>query len=235
MPRALLHPFLSLSLIFSPSQWMHREGVVEGEENRCSAGARGGEAIYAAAEAYCPTRRSCRPVPTGSLSWTRKALIPSPRHPFAIAAGRLATRRRCGTSVGHYGASTTISNAIEGGARRQHRRQVSFQGQLRRWRTARSSSSKTAFWNREAHVDGEVGGAEEDNMDDFDYWLKPATCWKIDWLVAIEGERKYGLVEFSYGSDMVSCDHNQSNPVYAVFSPSRWSFHASGVILSGFL
>lgn len=41
---------------------------------------------------------------------------------------------------------------------------MSFQGQLRRWRTARSSSSKTAFWNREAHVDGEVGGAEEDNM-----------------------------------------------------------------------
>uniref|UniRef100_A0A0E0PKN0 DUF834 domain-containing protein n=1 Tax=Oryza rufipogon TaxID=4529 RepID=A0A0E0PKN0_ORYRU len=175
MPRALLHPFLSLSLSHLLSlggcieseqlrRWMHREGVVEGEENRCSAGARGGEAIYAAAEAYCPTRRSCRPMPTGSLSWTRTALIPSPRHPFAIAAGRLATRRRCGTSVGHYDASTTISNAIEGGALWQHRRQVSFQGQLRRWRTARSSSSKTAFWNREAHVDGEVGGAEEDNM-----------------------------------------------------------------------
>jgi hypothetical protein len=162
-PHALLH--LSLSPPSSLFQrWMHREGVVEGEENRCSAGARGGEAIYAAAEAYCPTRRSCCPVPTGSLSWTRTALIPSPRHPFAIVAGRLATRRRCGTSVGHYGASTTISNAIEGGARWQHRRQVSFQGQLRRWRTARSSSSKTAFWNREAHVDGEVGGAEEDNI-----------------------------------------------------------------------
>lgn len=60
-PHALLH--LSLSPPSSLFQrWMHREGVVEGEENRCSAGARGGEAmrwrkptaLRAAVAALCP-------------------------------------------------------------------------------------------------------------------------------------------------------------------------------------
>uniref|UniRef100_A0A0E0DPT2 Uncharacterized protein n=1 Tax=Oryza meridionalis TaxID=40149 RepID=A0A0E0DPT2_9ORYZ len=145
MPCAL-HPLLSLPSSLRQWRWMHREGVAEGEENRCSVGAHGGEAVR-------------RRKPTA----LRAAIAaPCPRDPY------LGQERHRSLLQGAHSPLLLgdWQQGDEGGARWRRRRRLSFQGQLRRRRMARSSSSKTASWNREAHVDGKVGGAEEDNIGD---------------------------------------------------------------------
>uniref|UniRef100_A0A0D3G5T9 NAC domain-containing protein n=1 Tax=Oryza barthii TaxID=65489 RepID=A0A0D3G5T9_9ORYZ len=164
-PHALLHLSLSLSLSLSTFFSLSGGGCVEREQLR----ARRTSAVPELVEENQCGGGSLMPYVPQSLPRVHKISILDKNgiNPFSKAP-----IRHCRWETGNketvwyfYGPSrTTIANAV-GGARWRHiGGGVSFQGQLRRRRMVRSSSSKTAFWNREAHVDGEVDGAEEDNI-----------------------------------------------------------------------